>query len=210
MNKDSKQSTVRPLRLESSRASPFPQPADVPNRLPNLSFESSAVKGSGSNQRDVGLNIFTAGRYSSSRSSFQVTFLPNTVSPSKSLLFLPPTPPPKIKSQEEVTVPLSPVSDPNLKSNQFVTTYPVRSPDHEFPNNILSTSSPSLPTGKLIPSSPFIFLIKNIKTIQCLVHPCSLRKAPTPFPLCRSLCHFPWLPHPCRSSLSESQVPKDT
>lgn len=74
-------------------------------------------------------------------------FLPNTVSPSQSLLFLPPSPLPKRDfnigpfSPEEDTVPLPPAYEPKS------TTYPIRSPDHEFPINTLP--SPSLPTGNV-------------------------------------------------------------
>lgn len=152
---DSEQSSVRPPKLATSRACPFPQPAAVPNRFRIVSFGSSTVKGSESAQRNVGLNIFTAGQYSSSRSSFQVTFVPKRVSPSQSLLFLPPTPPPKRKNLEEDTVPLPPASEPKLKSNQSFTTSPVRSLDH---------ISPSLPTGEFLSPRPFTVLIKNIKT----------------------------------------------
>lgn len=161
---DSEQIIVRPSKLETtSRASASPQPTAVPNRLPIVSFGSSAVKGLESTQQNVGFSIFTAGPYpfyssESSLSSFQVTFLPNTFSPSQSLLFLPPTPPPKRNNLEEDTVPLPAASEPNLKNNQFVTTCPVRNSDQEFSINTLP--SPSLPTGKFILSSSFIFLIK--------------------------------------------------
>ena len=204
---DSERSTVRSPKLETSRASPFPQPTAVSNRLPIFSFGSS-VKGSESTQGHVGLNIFTAGQYSSSLSSFQVTFLTSRVSPSQSLLFLPPTPPPKRKNLEDTRrpFPLPPSSEPNLKSNQFVTTRPVRSPDH-----IYMLPSPLLPTGKFLSPRPFTFLIKIIKTKQCLLlHPCSLRKTPKLFPLSLSLCHFLWLRHLYRSSLSALQVRKAT
>jgi hypothetical protein len=160
---DSEQSIVRPPKLETSGAfSPVPQPAAVPlrNRIPIFSFGSSAAKGLESTQRNVGLDLFTAGQYSSSISSLQVTLfdlLPNTVqSPSQSLLFRPPSPPPKRKiifNPEEDTVPLPPA--PESKSNQFGPTYPVRSPDHEFPINTLP--SPSLPTGNVHSLVPFTY-----------------------------------------------------
>ena len=97
-------------------------PNSVPNCLPIGSFGSSVVKGSERTQRNVGLNIFTAGKCSSSLSSFQVTFLPNTASPSRSLLFLPPTPPPRRKNSEEDTVPLPSPSLPGkfIHSSPFI------------------------------------------------------------------------------------------
>ena len=65
--------------------------------------------------------------YSSSLSSLLFDFLPNAVSPSQSLLFLPPTP----------LLPPAPELKPD--SNQSDTTYPVRTPDHDS-NTTLSLS----------------------------------------------------------------------
>jgi hypothetical protein len=150
---DSEQSIVRPPILETSTAScPVSQPAPVrlPNRLPNVSLGSSAAKGWESTQRNVGLNLFTAVQdpfYSPSVSSLRVTlfdFLPNTVSPAKSLLFLPPIIFNPFSPEEDI-VPLPPVFEP--KSNQFGAIYPIRNPDHEFPIN--TPPGLSSPTGNV-------------------------------------------------------------
>ena len=68
--------------------------------------------------------------------------------PSRSLLFLPPTPLPKrriIFNPEEDNVTLPPAPEPKI---QFGPTYPVRSPDHKFP--IKALPGPSLTTGNFI------------------------------------------------------------
>jgi hypothetical protein len=171
VNKESdSEQIVRPPspNLKTSRAfSSVSQPAAVPlrNRIPIVSFGSSATKGSKSTERNIGLDLFTAGQYpfySSSVSSLRVTlfdFLPNTASPSQSLLFRPPSPPPKRKliinpEEDAGTVPLPPAPEPlaTWESNQFgTTTCPVRSlasaSDHELPINTLP--SPSLLTGNV-------------------------------------------------------------
>ena len=145
---------------------PFPQtdqyiPAEHP-RARLISPHQKAVnrkpaKGTESTQRKVGLDLF----YSSLLSSLPFTLFdfqpPDAVSssPSKSLLFRPPSPPPKrptVFNSEEDTVPLPPAPEPKTRSNPFGTTYPVRSPEHEFPIKTLPSSS--LPTGNVHPLVP--------------------------------------------------------
>lgn len=213
-------------RIPTHLQVPFPHigryiPAELPRASGSRLFSiqkavnREPAKGSESNRRKVGLDLFT-----SSLSSFQTTpfdFHPDTVSPSQSLLFLPPSPPPKrqiVFNPEEDTVPLPLAPEPKTRNNPLGTTSPIRNPDREF--HIKTLPSPSLPTGNSHFSSPrSMFLIKNPKTIQCLIHPTPLRKAltPGPFPLCLFLYHFlPCLRHLHRSSgsLSKLQVLKDT
>ena len=92
----SEERIARPPNLDTSRAfRPVPQPAAVPLRK-RVFLKSSAAEGLESTQRNVGLSLYTARQYPfNSSSSLHVTlfdFLPNKVSPSQSLLFLPPSP----------------------------------------------------------------------------------------------------------------------
>lgn len=114
---------------------PPSRPSGVPSVPLQIDNKKPPLKATHHGRIPAGLYPFYSSEFSlSSIKNSLFDFLPNTVSPSRSLLFLPPTPP----------------LPPAPKRNQLGTTNPVRTPVHVIIN---TPASPSLPTGKVYSNS---------------------------------------------------------